>query len=464
MTGRRTDGGGSTAPAPAAGAGTVPAVRLAAAGITLIAACYGLARFAYGLFVPVLGAEFGLSAAAAGAIASASYAGYCAAVVAASAATPRWGPRAVAVAAGAAAASGTGLIAAALGAAVLAAGVVLTGVSSGAVSPPLAGAVARWVEPRRADRVQSVVNAGTGLGVMVSGPVALLFAEEWRLSWAAFACAATAATLWTAAVVPSHRRRRAAGARAGGHGVGAGAGAGAGSAPERRDLPARTSSARGLPAGALRMLAAAGVMGAASSAVWTFGRDVAVAQGASEPASTGMWIVLGAAGLLGALTGDVAARAGLRRAWFGGMLALAAATAGLVLAAGGTPGIHIAGGLFGAVYIALTAVLLLWGTQVYADAPAYGVGAAFLAIAAGQAAAAPAVGAVSDAFGPGAAFASAALVAAAGAALGPPRGRRPHGPDRAQEDRAPAGGRMREPDAVPGAERVPGAEGVPCGR
>ncbi|MDT0301840.1 MFS transporter [Streptomonospora wellingtoniae] len=452
MTGQGADGGGSTAPAQESAPGAVPALRLAAAGITLIAACYGLARFAYGLFVPVLSAEFGLSAAAAGAIASASYAGYCAAVVAASAATPRWGPRAVAVAAGAAAASGTGLIAAAPGAAVLAAGVVLTGASSGAVSPPLAGAVARWVRPRHADRVQSVVNAGTGLGVMVSGPVALLFAEEWRLPWAVFACAATAATLWTAAVVPPHRGRLASAARSGGgRGIGAGS-----SAPGHRGRPARTPAARGLPAGAPRLLAAAGVMGAASSAVWTFGRDVAVAQGASEPASTGMWIVLGAAGLFGALTGDIAARAGLRRAWFGGMVALAAATAGLVLAAGSTPGIQIAGGLFGAVYIALTAVLLLWGTRVYTESPAYGVGAAFLAIAAGQAAASPAVGALSDAFGPGAAFASAALVAAAGAALGPAAGRRPHRPERARE-RARAGGRVRDPDEAPGGGGIPAA-------
>ncbi|MUL41342.1 YbfB/YjiJ family MFS transporter [Streptomonospora sp. PA3] len=414
-----------------AGRGTVPALRLAASGLALIAACYGLARFAYGLFVPVLSEEFGLGAAAAGAIASASYAGYCAAVVAASTATPRWGPRAVAVAAGSAATAGTGLIATAPGPAVLAVGVVLTGISSGAASPPLAGAVARWVAPERADRVQSVVNAGTGLGVMVSGPVALLFAHEWRLAWAAFAIAAAAATVWTAAVVPAQRRRPAGG-------------------PGAARMPSRDTSSPWLPAGALRLLAAAGAMGAASSAVWTFGRDVAVAQGAGTSSSTAMWIVLGAAGLLGALTGDITARAGLGRAWAGGMLALGAATAGLVAASGTAPGIHVAGGLFGAVYIALTGVLLLWGTRVYPESPAFGVGAAFLAIAAGQAAASPAVGLLSDAFGPVAAFTAAAALAAAGAALGPARGRR---------RTAPGGGPARhepEPD--------PSAEPAACGR
>ncbi|MFD0774994.1 YbfB/YjiJ family MFS transporter, partial [Streptomonospora algeriensis] len=81
MMRHRAGSAGPAAAPPATGTTAVPAVRMAAAGISLIAACYGLARFAYGLFVPVLSAEFGLSAAAAGTIASASYAGYCASVL-----------------------------------------------------------------------------------------------------------------------------------------------------------------------------------------------------------------------------------------------------------------------------------------------------------------------------------------------------------------------------------------------
>jgi fucose permease len=110
---------------------TVGSVRLAAAGLAMIAVCYGLARFAYGLFVPAFTAEFGLGAAAAGAIASSSYAGYCLAIVSATVATVRWGPRAVATAAGLAAVLGTGLIAVAPGTAVLAVGVVVAGSAPG---------------------------------------------------------------------------------------------------------------------------------------------------------------------------------------------------------------------------------------------------------------------------------------------------------------------------------------------
>jgi hypothetical protein len=73
------------------------------------------------------------------------------------------------------------------------------------------------------------------------------------------------------------------------------------------------------------------------------------------------------------------------------------------------------------VYIGLTAVLLVWGTRTYPDAPAVGVGAAFLLIAVGQALAAPALGLLADLTTAPVAFGAAAVVAAGGA-LALPRG------------------------------------------
>jgi MFS family permease len=125
----------------------VGAARLAAAGLAMIAVCYGLARFAYGLFVPAFTAEFGFDAATAGAIASSSYVAYCLAIVVATLGTARWGPRRVVIAAGLAAAAGTGLIAGAPNVAVLAVGVVIggssTGLACGRSGHPLGGREAR---------------------------------------------------------------------------------------------------------------------------------------------------------------------------------------------------------------------------------------------------------------------------------------------------------------------------------
>jgi hypothetical protein len=71
------------------------------------------------------------------------------------------------------------------------------------------------------------------------------------------------------------------------------------------------------------------------------------------------------AGLLGALTGDVASRVGLARAWSIAMLVLAAATAAFAVMSG--PPIFGAAAVFGAVYIVLTGLLLLWGIRIYPD-------------------------------------------------------------------------------------------------
>jgi predicted MFS family arabinose efflux permease len=123
----------------------------------------------------------------------------------------------------------------------------------------------------------------------------------------------------------------------------------------------------------------------------------------------------------GAFTGDLVARTGPARVWLLGMFLLAAATATFALAPGVLPAVFVAAALFGAVYIGLTAVLLVWGTRTYPDAPAVGVGAAFLLIAVGQAIAAPALGLLVDLATAPVAFGAAAVVAAGGA-LALPRG------------------------------------------
>jgi predicted MFS family arabinose efflux permease len=344
--------------------------------------------------------EFGLDATTAGAIASGSYGAYCVAIVVATVATARWGARPVAVAAGACATVGTAVIALAPGAAVLAVGVVLAGSSTGLASPPLAQAVARTAPPRLEPRLQTVVNAGTGLGVLVSGPVALFLAGHWRWAWAAFSVAALAVTLWAWTTVPARP--------------------GPVTTRSSRSVSARTASLLA-PRGAWVLLAAAGVTGLGSAAVWTFGRDL-VSSGAGDLTGVVVWIALGAAGLLGAFAGDLTTRLGLARCWSAAMLLLGGATALLALGADVPALAVVTGAVFGAVYIALSGLLLLWAPRVHPDRPVFGVGAAFLVLALGQALGAPLLGVLADAVGLPGAFLVAAVVCALGALLRPRRG------------------------------------------
>lgn len=369
------------------------AVRLAGAGVALIAVCYGLARFAYGLYVPVFRAEFSLDAGAAGAIASGSYVAYCAAIIASTLLTARLGARAVAIGAGVVATVGVVIVAAAPTPAILAVGVLVAGSSTGVASPPLADAVARGVSEARRARVQAVVNAGTGVGVAVAGPIALVTPDHWRAAWVGFAVLCAIATAAVAFAVPPGGR--------GGRSV----------ALLPRPL---------LPTGARRLVWASVTAGVSSAAVWTFGRDVLGSTGGlGDGAASAAWIVLGAVGVVGAAAGDLIRRVGLATSWTSCMLAMGGATVLLAARPGDLPAALIASAVFGVAYIALTGLLLVWGTTVYPRQPAAGVGVAFLVLALGQAAGALLVGTVSTGATPSVAFAAAGAVAAAGAALRP---------------------------------------------
>ena len=377
-----------------------PVVALAAAGLALVAVCYGLARFAYGLFVPAFRDAFALGAATAGAIASSSYVSYCVAVLLATLLSPRLGSRAVATLAGLLATAGTAAIALAPGTVVLAVGVVVAGASTGLASPPLAQAVNAVVAGPRRDRVQAIVNSGTGLGVLVSGPVALVAQDQWRVAWLVFAGLAAAVTVWSHLTVPPARPRDPQAARTEGQPT----------AGRPRLLPSPL-----LPDGASRLLLAAAILGAASAATWTFGRDLlATVGGLDDRTSALVWLLLGGVGLLGAGAGDLARRIGLGRSWGVLMVAMGLTTGLLALAPDRPVVAAVAAAGFGAGYIALSGLLLIWGTRVYDGQPAAGVGLAFLVLALGQAAAAPALGAVIDLAGARAAFGGAALLALAG--------------------------------------------------
>src|SRR3712207_9030244 len=73
---------------------------LVSPGLALIAVTYGLARFAYGLYLPEMREAFDLSPSLLGLIGAGSYVGYCVAVVVALVYTSRTGPRLMAGAAG----------------------------------------------------------------------------------------------------------------------------------------------------------------------------------------------------------------------------------------------------------------------------------------------------------------------------------------------------------------------------
>ncbi len=93
------------------------------------------------------------------------------------------------------------VVAVAPSAGVLAVGVLVAGSSTGLASPPLAAAVARWVQEEVRDTAQTVVKAGTGLG-WCPGRWRWLFNSSRGLAWFLFAVVAALVTVWVVRVLP----------------------------------------------------------------------------------------------------------------------------------------------------------------------------------------------------------------------------------------------------------------------
>ncbi|WP_186381211.1 YbfB/YjiJ family MFS transporter [Cellulosimicrobium sp. TH-20] len=378
--------------------------RLVAAGTGLVAVTYGVVRYGYGLQLPTLTTELGLSSAAAGAIAAGSFAAYCAAALGAQRAMARRSPRAVVWAAAALAAAGAVLVGLSWSSASLAAGVLVAGSAAGAASPALVAAVGATVDGRRAGRMQAVVNSGTGVGVALVGAATLVAPDVWRPVW----CAAAVGAVVTAAVVDRSARW-----------------------PAAPEPPPASRGAGGRSLG--RAGVAAAVAGIGSAAVWTFGRDlVTVAGGLPGRTTAALWCLLGVAAVLGALSGDAVRVLGLRGAWVVTAVATAVGTAALALAPGSVPVVAVGGALFGGAYTALSGVLIAWGTALRPHAAGRATAALFVALTAGQAVGALATGGLSDVVGPQAAFwvGAALLLVAAGVVPRVPDGAGP-GPQRA---------------------------------
>jgi predicted MFS family arabinose efflux permease len=365
-----------------------PSILLGVTGFGLIAVCYGFARFAFGLFMPAIADDFELSSTLAGTISAGSFLGFCLAIAVAAWLTERVGPRFVAVTAGVAAAAGMIGIASAASSSLLAASVILAGSSTGFASPALAAAVTSMLAPGQRDTTNTFINAGTSAGVALSGPVAALMGAEWRLAYAGFTGATVLMVCATLKVL---------------------SGATAGTSGKAPLLPSLNPDLK-------RLIAAASLSGAASTVVWSFGADLLAANLDWSSRQVGMlWTVMGCVGVVGAGAGWLIARVGIRAVHqvFHLMLALAVIAVGVN---GAPPAlVYAGGGLFGASYLMLTGVYLVWGISALPERPATAVTLAFLALAVGQTLGAMAFGVIVERMPPnGAVLSFAALAVVAG--------------------------------------------------
>lgn len=367
------------------------AARIALAGAAMVGVTFGMARYGLGLTAPDLRGALGLGTAALGLIAAGSYVAYLVATAAAPALIQRRGPRATVLCAGILAAAGMLVVAAAEGPALLAAGILVAGASSGLAFPPFADLVADRVALRRRGRALAVISSGTGLGVAVAAPVALLAAGSWRAAWVAYAALALVATAWAARALP------------------AGAPRAVGASADRLTWRWLVCPRSG------PLLAGAFLVGLGSAVYWTFAVDLAVGQGALSPqGGRSLFLAVGLASVLGGLAGELARRLGLRRALglCGALLAAALAAPGIAPGTGAVA--LVAGVAFGAAYNLVVALQVLWSTEVFPHRPSTGLAATMFALSSGLLAGPVLGGALGAAAGPPTAFLAGAIAVLAG--------------------------------------------------
>lgn len=334
-------------------------LRLTLSGFMLIAVTYGLARFAWGMMKPQVAQQISFSPRASGMLAACSYLAYCLATPGATLLLARWGVRSTAMLAALTAMLGLLLLAAASSAWLIAGGLFIAGLGAGLASPALASAVSRQIDASRQTAANTLINAGTGAGIIVSVPIFMLMPGGWRAACCCFAALALISLLLARYCLPAGRAD-----------------------PQRSPVGWRDRlHNRALQ----RVIIIAFLSGVASAAWWCFGPDVLRQHShLNEGQASMLWLVSGAAGILGALTGPLARCIGMRQVYWLAQLAMAAPLLLLAALTHFSYWLVPAAALCGAGYVTLSGILLVAGAAATPQNAASGVAAAFLTLAIGQ--------------------------------------------------------------------------------
>jgi predicted MFS family arabinose efflux permease len=328
-------------------------LRLATAGVGVVGVCFGMARYGYGLLLPDVRRDYGLAPDVLGAIGAGSYVSYLAATALTGTFAVRLGVRRMAIAAALLAALGMTVAGLSRTPVVFVVGIVVAGASAGLAFAPFSDA-ARDVPAAARGRVMSAITCGTGYGVALAAPIAILAGAAWRTAWLAFAAVAVLAAAWAAHVLP-------------------------GRAALRHEEPAYGWSAVLCPR-ARPLLVGGLLIGLGSSAYWTFAVAHLTDAGALAPAASRTFLgVVGVASILATLTGDLVRRLGAARAYVLTTLSEAAALALLALAPSSLAAAFTSAVLFGAAYNGAVAVQVIWSAHVFPSRPSLGLSAAMSA-------------------------------------------------------------------------------------
>ena len=325
-------------------------------GFALIAVSYGMARFSWGVMLPDVKLDISFTPQLAGMLSACSFIAYCVATFMAPFLSAWAGPRLPAFISSLSAAFGLFIISVSGSAWLLGLGLFIAGLSAGLASPALATAVNLTIAEAKQPKMNTIINAGTSAGIIVSVPVLLWLPGGWRMSCMLFALMALLCAL-----------------------------------PVWRILPGDKQSTQSgfldslLRQGALkRLMAIAFFSGTASAAWWSYGPDLLHQINIEQNVISALWMTAGAAGIAGVMTGPLANVISMDRVYRLSQCCLALPLIVIAFSQHFTWWLFPSVALGGAGYVTLSGVLLVWGASATEESPATGVSILFFMLAAGQ--------------------------------------------------------------------------------
>ena len=312
--------------------------RIGLAGAAVVGVAFGMARYAYGLTLPNIREDLGLSELVLGIIASATFAGYLAGLLLAGPLAARHGSRAPTTVGGASGVLGAVIVAFAQSPGLLAAGVILAGSAGGWVWAPYSDIVTRAVPLRQQPRALAIITTGTSGGLVLLGGLAVLAVlGSWRLIWVGIALAAVAAALVNLRLVPKTRP--------------------APRADNRHGASSLFAALRSPGAYSVAYFAAVVIY-------FTYAADVLDRGALPAGAVPALYAGIGLCGVVGVATGTFARRMGSSRVAGLSLGAVGVALAILGLASDSLTATAVSACIFGAGYMTGSAVLAIWTAEL----------------------------------------------------------------------------------------------------
>lgn len=326
-------------------------------GIAMIGVTYAFARFSYGLFLPEISSTIGLTESTAGIAGSAAYAAYTLALLTAPFLIQKYGQYRVIQFAGISAVLGMSGMSVSQNFLTITISTLIAGLGSGWASPAFSSVVNATLKPESRDRANTLINSGTSFGILISGPIVLLFAEQWKASYALFAAIALMVFIWNTKFIPSQNLQI---------------------KKTSNHIPWKLAIKE-----AKYLISASLLIGLSSSVYWTFSRSYLTSiHHMSTNESLFFWILMGASGVLGGITGGIINKIGLSLSYRLTLLSMVVSIT--IITIPQMIIIYFSAIIFGISYIFITGLMIVWATRVFKIQPSAGVSVAFLSLGVGQ--------------------------------------------------------------------------------